>query len=147
MIETFAQVDPSLTLTWRLSDGDRLEAGSVIGTVEGHLRTVLTAERTALNFLSHLSGVATNTAAFVDRAAATGSSTRVWDTRKTTPGLRSLQKAAVRAGGGRNHRANLSDAIMVKVTPPARMARAAPSFSTVITVGPTSMIKPSSSGP
>ncbi|CCM62366.1 Quinolinate phosphoribosyltransferase (Nicotinate-nucleotide pyrophosphorylase) [Candidatus Microthrix parvicella RN1] len=114
VIETFAQVDPSLTLTWRLSDGDRLEAGSVIGTVEGHLRTVLTAERTALNFLSHLSGVATNTAAFVDRAAATGSSTRVWDTRKTTPGLRSLQKAAVRAGGGRNHRANLSDAIMVK---------------------------------
>lgn len=114
VIETFAQVDPSLTLTWRLSDGDRLEAGSVIGTVEGHLRTVLTAERTALNFLSHLSGVATNTAAFVDRAAATGSSTRVWDTRKTTPGLRSLQKAAVRAGGRRNHRANLSGAIMVK---------------------------------
>ena len=114
VIETFTQVDPDLELAWRLSDGDRLEAGAVIGTVEGRLRTVLTAERTALNFLSHLSGVATNTAAFVDRVVATGSVTRVWDTRKTTPGLRSLQKAAVRAGGGRNHRANLSDAIMVK---------------------------------
>ena len=112
--ETFAQVDPALELSWMLTDGARLEAGSVIGTVEGRLRTVLTAERTSLNFLSHLSGIATLTATFVERVAAVESSTRVWDTRKTLPGLRSLQKAAVRAGGGRNHRANLSDAIMVK---------------------------------
>ena len=112
--ETFAQVDPTLELSWNLTDGARLEAGSVIGTVEGRLRTMLTAERTSLNFLSHLSGIATLTATFVDRVAEIGSATRVWDTRKTLPGLRSLQKAAVRAGGGRNHRANLSDAIMVK---------------------------------
>ncbi|MEZ5383652.1 MAG: carboxylating nicotinate-nucleotide diphosphorylase [Microthrixaceae bacterium] len=114
VVETFAQVDPTIELAWRLSDGDRVEVGSVIGLAKGRLRTLLTAERTALNFLSHLSGVATLTAAFVDRVAAAGSATRVWDTRKTTPGLRSLQKAAVRAGGGRNHRANLSDAVMVK---------------------------------
>lgn len=112
--ETFAQVDPALEVSWMLTDGARLESESVIATVEGRLRTMLTAERTSLNFLSHLSGIATLTATFVDRVAAVGSPTRVWDTRKTLPGLRSLQKAAVRAGGGRNHRANLSDAIMVK---------------------------------
>ncbi len=112
--ETFTQVDPVLVVSWLLTDGARLEPGSVIATVEGRLRTMLTAERTSLNFLSHLSGIATLTATFVERVAAAESSTRVWDTRKTLPGLRSLQKAAVRAGGGRNHRANLSDAIMVK---------------------------------
>ncbi|MCB1249392.1 MAG: carboxylating nicotinate-nucleotide diphosphorylase [Acidimicrobiales bacterium] len=109
--EAFAQVDPSITVTWSLDDGDTVEAGSVIGTVVGPLASVLTAERTALNFLGHLSGVATATRRFVDAAAG---GARVWDTRKTTPGLRSLEKAAVRAGGGANHRGNLSDWVLVK---------------------------------
>lgn len=108
--ETFAQVDPASSCTWDVADGDRVDARQALGTVTGPLSSVLTAERTALNFLSHLSGVATRTRAFVDAAAPL----RVWDTRKTTPGLRSLEKAAVRAGGARNHRGNLSDWVMFK---------------------------------
>ena len=87
-----------------------MAARQVLGTVTGPLSSVLTAERTALNFLGHLSGIATQTRSFVDAAAPL----RVWDTRKTTPGLRSLEKAAVRAGGARNHRGNLSDWVMFK---------------------------------
>lgn len=109
--EVLAQVDPALALTWALGDGDPVEPGSVIGTVVGPLAPMLTAERTALNLLSHLSGVATLTRRFVDAA---GPGIRVWDTRKTTPGLRSLEKAAVRAGGGANHRGNLSEWVMLK---------------------------------
>ena len=108
--EAFAQVDPAISCTWDVADGDRVAAGQVLGTVTGPLAPVLTAERTALNFLGHLSGIATRTRSFVDAAAPL----RVWDTRKTTPGLRSLEKAAVRAGGGRNHRGNLSDWVMFK---------------------------------
>lgn len=108
--EAFAQLDASLVVTWDLDDGDALEPGRVIGTVEGAMAPILSAERTALNFLGHLSGVATRVRTFVDRAG----DLRVWDTRKTTPGLRSLEKAAVRAGGGRNHRGNLSDWVMLK---------------------------------
>ena len=80
----------------------------------GRLAPILTAERTALNFLGHLSGVATLTARFVDAVADAGGDLRVWDTRKTTPGLRALEKAAVRAGGGVNHRGNLSDWVLLK---------------------------------
>ena len=109
--EAFAQLDPTLVIVWQLHDGDRVEPGSVIGTVEGAIVPILSGERTALNFLGHLSGVATRVRQFVDRA---GPGIRVWDTRKTTPGLRSLEKAAVRAGGGRNHRGNLSDWVMLK---------------------------------
>ncbi len=108
--ETFLQVDPRIEVTWSRVDGDALEVGDVIAQVGGPLGGVLTGERTALNFLCHLSGVATLTARFV--AAAAGS--RIWDTRKTIPGLRSLEKAAVRAGGGRNHRGNLSEWVMLK---------------------------------
>ncbi|QXC59265.1 hypothetical protein KSP35_12695 [Aquihabitans sp. G128] len=108
--ETFAQVDPAIACTWAVADGDRVEPRAVLGTVTGPLASVLTAERTALNFLGHLSGIATRTRAFADAAAPL----RVWDTRKTTPGLRSLEKAAVRAGGARNHRGNLSDWVMFK---------------------------------
>ena len=108
--ETFRQVDPSVTVAWLVADGDAVSAGDVLGTVEGPLAPVLTGERTALNFLGHLSGIATRTRAFVDAAAPL----RVWDTRKTIPGLRALQKAAVRAGGARNHRGNLSDWVMFK---------------------------------
>ena len=111
--ETFRLVDPTVELAWVLDDGDDLPAGAVIATATGSLPSVLTAERTALNFLSHLSGVATLTRRFQDAARAHGPA-RVWDTRKTTPGLRTLEKAAVRAGGGANHRGNLSDWILLK---------------------------------
>lgn len=109
--ETFEAIDPSLTIEWHLTDGDRLEAGDVIAVATGPYATMLTAERTALNFLSHLSGVASNAARWVELAAGR---VTVWDTRKTTPGYRSLQKAAVRAGGAANHRGNLSDWLMLK---------------------------------
>ena len=95
-------------------DGDRVRAGQVLGTVVGPLASVLTGERTALNFLCHLSGVATLTRRFTDAAIAGNPNTRVWDTRKTLPGLRLAQKYAVRAGGGCNHRMGLHDAVMLK---------------------------------
>lgn len=112
--ETFAQLGGGVEVTWELDDGSALEAGSVIATVTGPLRPILTAERTALNFLSHLSGIATMTRRFADAVSEADAGCRIRDTRKTTPGLRALEKAAVRAGGGLNHRANLSDAILVK---------------------------------
>lgn len=109
--EVFAQLDPAVTVTWVAADGDRMSAGQRVGTVSGSLRSLLTGERAALNFLGHLSGIATVTAAYVEAA---GGRARIRDTRKTTPGLRALEKAAVRAGGGANHRGNLSDAVLVK---------------------------------
>lgn len=112
--ETFRQIDADVVESWSVRDGDRVAAGQTIATVQGSLRSILTAERTALNFLSHLSGIATLTDRFVGAAAAKGGTARVWDTRKTTPGLRTLEKAAVRAGGGANHRGNLSDWILLK---------------------------------
>jgi nicotinate-nucleotide pyrophosphorylase (carboxylating) len=111
--EAFLQVDPTLVVSWTADDGDPLVARQPFGTVSGPLASILTAERTALNFVGHLSGIATGVRRYVDAAAARGSA-RIWDTRKTTPGLRSLQKAAVRAGGGANHRGNLSEWIMFK---------------------------------
>ena len=109
--ETFTQVDPSVRLDCQADDGDSLVAGKAAARVEGPLASILTAERTALNFLGHLSGIATMTRRFVDAAAGR---TRIWDTRKTTPGLRALEKAAVRAGGGVNHRGNLTDWVLLK---------------------------------
>jgi nicotinate-nucleotide pyrophosphorylase (carboxylating) len=111
--EAFRQVDDTVILRWQVDDGASVAPGSVLATATGPLASILTAERTALNFMGHLSGIATRTRAFVD-AAATGGTARIWDTRKTTPGLRSLEKAAVRAGGGANHRGNLSDWILLK---------------------------------
>jgi nicotinate-nucleotide pyrophosphorylase (carboxylating) len=112
--EAFAQLDPDVEVEWLADDGDDARAGAAVGTVSGPLASILAAERTALNFLNHLSGVATLTRRYVEAAAAKGGSARVWDTRKTTPGLRSLEKAAVRAGGGWNHRGNLSEWVMFK---------------------------------
>jgi nicotinate-nucleotide pyrophosphorylase (carboxylating) len=109
--ETFRSVDPAIRVEWLVADGDRIGPGTVIARVAGRLAPVLTAERTALNLLGHLSGVATLTRRFADAA---GGRTRIRDTRKTTPGLRALEKAAVRAGGGVNHRGSLSDGILVK---------------------------------
>ncbi|WP_433280201.1 carboxylating nicotinate-nucleotide diphosphorylase [Pseudonocardia xinjiangensis] len=94
------------------ADGDRLEAGDVALTVRAPVRGMLTAERTALNLLCHLSGVATATAAWVDAVA--GTNARIRDTRKTMPGLRLLEKYAVRCGGGVNHRLGLGDAVLIK---------------------------------
>jgi nicotinate-nucleotide pyrophosphorylase (carboxylating) len=113
-VEAFTQIDPGVDVTWLLADGSTVVPGSVVATVDGPLRSILTAERTALNFLGHLSGVATLTRAYVEAVAAANPATRVIDTRKTTPGLRALEKAAVRAGGGVNHRGNLSEAVLVK---------------------------------
>jgi nicotinate-nucleotide pyrophosphorylase (carboxylating) len=111
--EAFAQVDPTIRVAWRRADGDQILAEDTLATVQGPLAGILTAERTALNFLCHLSGIATLTRRFVDAAAA-GGRARIWDTRKTIPGLRTLEKAAVRAGGAANHRGNLSDWVMLK---------------------------------
>jgi nicotinate-nucleotide pyrophosphorylase (carboxylating) len=95
-------------------DGARAARGDVVGAARGPVRALLGAERTALNFLQRLSGVATVTRRCVDALEQAGGRTRLLDTRKTTPGWRSLEKAAVRAGGGRNHRASLGDGILVK---------------------------------
>ena len=113
-LEAFTQVDPVVVVDWRVPDGVGLSPGTVVAEVSGPARSVLTAERTALNFLCHLSGVATVARHFVEAVTAANPSTRVLDTRKTTPGLRALEKAAVRAGGAWNHRAGLSDAVLVK---------------------------------
>jgi nicotinate-nucleotide pyrophosphorylase (carboxylating) len=110
-LETFVQVDPSVQVEWSVADGGSVGPGTSIATVSGSLVSILVAERTALNFLCHLSGVASLTSRFV--RAARGEA-RIWDTRKTTPGLRALEKAAVRAGGGRNHRGNLSEWVLLK---------------------------------
>jgi nicotinate-nucleotide pyrophosphorylase (carboxylating) len=112
--EAFAQVDPSLKVLWHLPDGSAVVPGVPVAEVTGPLRSILTAERTALNFVGRLSGVATLTRRYVDAVNAVNPLTRVLDTRKTTPGLRALEKAAVRAGGGHNHRFGLFDAVLIK---------------------------------
>jgi nicotinate-nucleotide pyrophosphorylase (carboxylating) len=109
--DTFRQVDARITVEWSCTDGATVTPEQTLATVSGPFTSILTAERTALNFLGHLSGIASLTRRFV-RAAHGGA--RIWDTRKTTPGLRALEKAAVRAGGGMNHRGNLSEWVLVK---------------------------------
>lgn len=112
--ESFLQIDGAVRVEWANDDGDTIDPGQLIGRVSGPLPSVLTGERTALNFLQHLSGIATLTRRYVRAARAGRDGALVWDTRKTTPGLRALEKAAVRAGGGANHRGSLSDFILVK---------------------------------
>ena len=108
----FSRVDPGLSFTPRIEDGDRVEPDDIIAEIGGSARSMLTAERTALNFLQRLSGIATLTRRFVDAVAGTG--TTVLDTRKTHPGYRALEKYAVRMGGGRNHRMSLFDMVLIK---------------------------------
>ena len=108
----FQLASPSITLKAERPDGSVIAPGDVIATIEGPARGLLTGERTALNFLCHLSGVATATATLV--AAAKGTKAQIVCTRKTTPGLRALEKYAVRAGGGGNHRFGLDDAMLIK---------------------------------
>ncbi len=109
---THKALDPGVRIDWRIDEGDRVPAGTVIATLEGRSRALVTGERTALNFLQTLSGTATTTARHVDAVAGTG--TKILDTRKTIPGLRMAQKYAVRMGGGHNHRIGLFDAVMLK---------------------------------
>lgn len=108
----FHRVDPDLTVEVALADGATMERGSVILRVSGCAATMLKAERTAVNFMQHLSGIATATATYVEAVNGTGS--QIIDTRKTIPGLRSLEKYAVRCGGGHNHRQNLGDGVLIK---------------------------------
>lgn len=108
----FALVDPALEVQWHAGDASVVAAGDRVATIRGSSASILTAERTALNLLGHLSGIATRTAGFVDLVHGTGA--RIADTRKTTPGLRALEKQAVAHGGGVNHRFGLHDAILVK---------------------------------
>lgn len=108
----FRRLDPNVLIEWNARDGDQVAAGSVICKLRGRARSLVSAERSALNFLQLLSGTATITAAYV--AAVQGTGVRVLDTRKTVPGLRLAQKYAVRCGGGYNHRIGLYDAILVK---------------------------------
>lgn len=112
VLEVFRVMDPDLGVSLLVDDGDRVGTGDEMARLKGSTCAILTGERTALNFLGRLSGIATLTRAFMDAVAGTGA--RVIDTRKTTPGWRALEKAAVRAGGGANHRMGLYDMILVK---------------------------------
>jgi nicotinate-nucleotide pyrophosphorylase (carboxylating) len=108
----YQRLAPELTVTIVLGDGERAEPGQTILKLSGSTRAILTGERVALNFLQRLSGIATLTRTYVEAVA--GSTARILDTRKTTPGLRQLEKEAVKAGGGQNHRAGLYDGVIVK---------------------------------
>ncbi|HKY90944.1 MAG TPA: carboxylating nicotinate-nucleotide diphosphorylase [Nevskiaceae bacterium] len=110
--EVFRQLDPTVRVAWQARDGDAVAENQVLCEVTGPARAVLTGERTALNFLQALSGTATETGHYVEAVAGTG--TRIVDTRKTLPGLRTAQKYAVRVGGGDNHRIGLYDGILIK---------------------------------
>ncbi|MBM4062798.1 MAG: carboxylating nicotinate-nucleotide diphosphorylase [Planctomycetes bacterium] len=111
-VAAFMLLDPAARVDVRLHDGAALQPGALVFEVAADMRALLAAERTALNFVQRLSGVATRTRAFVDAVAGTGA--RILDTRKTTPGLRLLEKAAVVAGGGHNHRIGLYDQVLLK---------------------------------
>ncbi|HSJ72535.1 MAG TPA: carboxylating nicotinate-nucleotide diphosphorylase [Acidimicrobiia bacterium] len=108
----FLHVDTAITMDRHRTDGDVVEGGSVLATVSGSTASILTAERVALNLLGRLSGIATATRTYVDAVSGTGA--RISDTRKTTPGMRALEKYAVASGGGRNHRFGLYDAVLIK---------------------------------
>ena len=110
--KVFRALDPEIRVTFPHNDGSFVEPGAKILQIKGNARAILTGERTALNFLAHLCGIATLTRRFVEQLA--GTKTRIRDTRKTTPGLRALEKYAVKTGGGSNHRLGLYDAILLK---------------------------------
>ena len=125
---------PAATVTPQARDGDRVAAGDVVARVEGPLAEILTAERTLLNFLTHLSGIATATRAWVDAIDGTGAFVR--DTRKTVPGLRALEKYAVRCGGGVNHRMGLGDAALIKDNHIAAAGGITAAFRAVLAAAP-----------
>ena len=138
---TFHILDPKTRCEFMVSEGDRITNGQLLATIHGDIRVLLSGERTALNYLQRMSGIATTTRAIVDMLA--GSSTTLVDTRKTTPGMRIFEKAAVLAGGATNHRFNLSDSVMLKdnhiaaaggITQAVRAARDVASFTSMIEV-------------
>ena len=110
--QTVLKLEPNARIRWHFTDGDAVLPGQVIASIHADLVQLLKAERSALNFLMHLSGIATLTSIFVEKTQ--GSKTRILDTRKTLPGYRELEKKAVKDGGGLNHRMNLSDALLIK---------------------------------
>lgn len=110
--ETFRLLDPSVSFEALVSDGDQVQAKTIVAKVSGNARAILTAERVALNFMGRMSGIATLTRRYVECVA--GTNARIADTRKTTPGLRAFEKYAVRCGHGHNHRTGLFDAILIK---------------------------------
>ena len=126
----FRRIDPLLDVEIVLVDGSVLEQGSVILRISGSAATMLKAERTAVNFMQHLSGVATTTATYVEAVNETGA--KIIDTRKTIPGMRSLEKYAVRCGGGRNHRQNLGDGVLVKDNHIAALKRSGMSLAEIV---------------
>jgi nicotinate-nucleotide pyrophosphorylase (carboxylating) len=145
----FRRLDPRVRITCLVHDGDRVEAGTDLMRLEGHARAMLTAERSALNTVQHLSGIATMTRAYVDRIAGTGAT--LLDTRKTIPGLRVLEKYATRMGGAKNHRMGLWDAAMIKdnhvavaggVAEATRRARAAGIAEIIVEVDRLDQIAP-----
>jgi nicotinate-nucleotide pyrophosphorylase (carboxylating) len=111
--QVFKQIDPKIKIETELRDGEVVNAGTVLGSIKGSARSILLGERVALNFMQRMSGIATLTAKFVSALPA-GSQTKIMDTRKTTPGLRVVERYAVRCGGGYNHRADLGAAILIK---------------------------------
>ena len=126
-------------ITLAKKDGDRVKAGDVLITVRGNTRAILLAERTALNFFGHLSGIATLTSKWV--AEVSGTKCQVRDTRKTTPGMRNIEKYAVRMGGGTNHRMNLSDAALIKDNHIAAAGGVVPAFAQVRAAYPQAEIE------
>ncbi|MEM8598642.1 MAG: carboxylating nicotinate-nucleotide diphosphorylase [Bacteroidota bacterium] len=110
----FAAVDPALAVAWTVHDGDRVAAGARVGEVTGAAQSILTAERLALNLMQRMSGIATTTRRMVDAARTTSPTVQILDTRKTAPGMRLLDKEAVRLGGGTNHRVGLYDMVLIK---------------------------------
>ena len=145
----FRALDPDVRIERLVEDGTRVAAGAVLMRIEGAARSLLTAERSALNTVQHLSGIATLTAAYVDRIAGTGAT--LLDTRKTIPGLRRLEKYATRMGGAENHRMGLWDAAMIKdnhvavaggVGPAAQRARAAGIARSIVEVDRIDQVEP-----
>ena len=139
--EVFNQVSPDISFTMIREDGAHVSTGEILARIEGGARAILSGERVSLNFLQHLSGIATRTARFVELVSGTG--VRIVDTRKTTPGLRLLEKYAVTVGGGKNHRMGLDDAVMIKdnhiitaggITAAVKRARSAVPHTMTITV-------------
>jgi len=133
-VEVFLAVDPALRVVLGAQDGDRAAPGSVVLRIDGSSRAILMAERVMLNLLQRLSGTATLTRAFVDAVAGTGA--RILDTRKTTPGLKVLEKYAVRCGGGVNHRLTLGDGVLLKENHIAASGGIAPAVALARAVSP-----------
>ena len=137
--ETFRQLDPRVAVDWRAADATSITADAVVCELRGPARSIVTGERTALNFLQTLSGTATATRALVELVA--GTRTRILDTRKTLPGLRLAQKYAVRCGGGENHRIGLFDAVLIKENHIAAVGSVSTAVATARRRSPNVMIE------